>query len=666
MAYNLSKSNGESLVLLQDGSIDKAYSSLSLIGKNVSNFGDAQNENFVWLLENFANTVQPRNPIQGQIWYNSKDAVLRPLVYTTYADGSLNNWRPLAVLHYGSTATDVNVNALGAPIAACRPGDLWFDSYNKQLHVVTNGVATATETTLIGPEGVTGFGATKMASTRMFDTLNSAHPVIQMIIDSEVIGIVSTVTFTQRVLGAVPGFTKINRGITFKNYNSSTLYSNSSTDVQLYGLHEQLTPALVRRNVTEHIESDWYFDGTVNLGSTGTASVTWDATNSDLLLTSLGGFTLETTSTSLAFDGSSLTPSSSNVTLGTASTRYDRVYANTVDSSVVTATNVYVTSWVKSEVSQAATMYSTDLEATHIRNVSTLAANTVTCTYSLTTNKFTATSIVASVITATNATLSSISATTIDTTSINLNTASAVTVTAETFNGISFIGGTFYGSDFYANGKKLITSDSLASIELNAVRLKGDGASGYIQASVGNVGNTIVQRNGGGDIFVSAIDSTSIVSGSLIATGGLSTSTGTIKGDWSLDDGSRLKATYADLAEYYKADADYEPGTVLEFGGEFDVTIAQDSTRRVAGVVSTNPAYLMNDGLKGENVVAIALAGRVPCKVRGIVRKGDLMIAAGSGFARAEYSPILGSIIGKALENFDGVEGVIEVAIGRM
>jgi hypothetical protein len=130
--------------------------------------------------------------------------------------------------------------------------------------------------------------------------------------------------------------------------------------------------------------------------------------------------------------------------------------------------------------------------------------------------------------------------------------------------------------------------------------------------------------------------------------------------------GTAQYSQFADLAEKYQADAQYEPGTVLEFGGDKEVTIAEDGTRRVAGVVSTNPGHLMNNGLVGENVVELALTGRVPCKVRGKVRKGDMMVSAGSGFARAEYSPVLGSVIGKALENFDGVEGVIEVVVGRI
>ena len=147
-------------------------------------------------------------------------------------------------------------------------------------------------------------------------------------------------------------------------------------------------------------------------------------------------------------------------------------------------------------------------------------------------------------------------------------------------------------------------------------------------------------------------------------TTGANSNVGTITGNWSLSAGSRLNATYADLAEYYEADYDYEPGTVLEFGGDKEVTLATDETMKVAGVVSSNPAYVMNATCQGI-AVPIALQGRVPCKVRGVIRKGDMMISGGNGYARPTHSPTIGTVIGKALENFSG-EGIIEIAIGRL
>jgi hypothetical protein len=125
-------------------------------------------------------------------------------------------------------------------------------------------------------------------------------------------------------------------------------------------------------------------------------------------------------------------------------------------------------------------------------------------------------------------------------------------------------------------------------------------------------------------------------------------------------------AQYADVAEKYVADADYEAGTVLDFGGNQEVTLADsDMSTKLAGVVSTQPAYLMNDAVQGDHTVALALLGRVPCKVRGPIKKGDMLVSAGEGYARAEQLPQIGTVIGKALEDFTEDRGVIEVVVGR-
>ena len=129
------------------------------------------------------------------------------------------------------------------------------------------------------------------------------------------------------------------------------------------------------------------------------------------------------------------------------------------------------------------------------------------------------------------------------------------------------------------------------------------------------------------------------------------------------------QAQYADLAEYYTADQDYAPGTVVMFGGDEEVTVADTATTRVAGVISTNPAYAMNANLiKSDKIsVALALQGRVPCKVIGEIRKGDLLISGGNGVAIAHTNPQIGQAIGKALEDYNSQEeGTIEVVVGRL
>jgi len=126
-------------------------------------------------------------------------------------------------------------------------------------------------------------------------------------------------------------------------------------------------------------------------------------------------------------------------------------------------------------------------------------------------------------------------------------------------------------------------------------------------------------------------------------------------------------AQYADLAEMYRGDRYYSPGTVVCFGGSNEVTIAEkDHDVMVAGIVSTRPAYTMNSTLTGTTAVAIALAGRVPCTVQGPVLRGQMLVTAGNGRARAELNPAIGTVIGKALQDFDGSVGVIEIVVGRL
>ena len=129
--------------------------------------------------------------------------------------------------------------------------------------------------------------------------------------------------------------------------------------------------------------------------------------------------------------------------------------------------------------------------------------------------------------------------------------------------------------------------------------------------------------------------------------------------------GTATAARYADLAEKYESDAEYEAGTVLVFGGDAEVTACEEELdHRVAGVVSTDPAYMMNADAEGQYV---ALTGRVPCKVVGPVAKGDLMVASSvKGHAKADNNAGPGRIIGKAIGEIDSGEGVIEVLVNMM
>ena len=198
----------------------------------------------------------------------------------------------------------------------------------------------------------------------------------------------------------------------------------------------------------------------------------------------------------------------------------------------------------------------------------------------------------------------------------------------------------------------------------------------------GTIKATSIQASATGDV-------TGNLAGNVTSTGANTMGTLTMNGtltsktilpdtDASYDIGSSSKgyntvhakatsAQYADLAEKYETDSNYDVGTVVVFGGDKEVTqstISNDT--RVAGVISEDPAYLMNDKSEGQ---AIALVGKVKCRVHGIVSKGDLLTTCGThpGCAQKAISPVLGSIVGKAMENKeDAGESVILISVGRL
>jgi hypothetical protein len=155
--------------------------------------------------------------------------------------------------------------------------------------------------------------------------------------------------------------------------------------------------------------------------------------------------------------------------------------------------------------------------------------------------------------------------------------------------------------------------------------------------------------------------------GHIVPSANLTYNLGSTTAWWNNVYGVSVQAKYADLAEHYTADDLYGPGTVVVFGGEQEITTTDIShDPRVAGVISTNPAYLMNAASAG---LPVALTGRVPCQVQGPVFSGQVLVTsttvgAAQGIDNTQFVP--GCVIGKALEsiNTDTIE-TIEVVVGR-
>ena len=262
-----------------------------------------------------------------------------------------------------------------------------------------------------------------------------------------------------------------------------------------------------------------------------------------------------------------------------------------------------------------------------------------------------------------------------------------------TVSGTLSAAGNITGNYFIGNGSALtgIATGTPTKI-VNGTSEANIGASGgNANITIGGTSNVVVVASTG--LYVSglmsstgnAIYSNLILNGTaaagsgvLIVSGNIQTSTanataniGNASNYFNRLFAQATTALYADLAEIYKSDAQYPPGTVLVFGGNQEVTIStQSHDAKIAGVVSTNPAHVMNSGMTSEFTVEVGLIGRVPCQVVGPISAGDRVVSSNrAGVAErldmSKYQP--GVIIGKALETYSGTDiGTIEVVVGRL
>lgn len=227
MSYLINKTNGDALVVLADGTIDTT-TSLNLVGKNYVGYGEAQNENFVFLLENFANDGAPTRPLTGQTWYDTNTSILK--VY----DGT--SWHPIGTATLSLTEPTDPAN-----------GALWLKIPDDQLYVWRD-----TAWIFIGPEGILGYGETKANAVLLDDITGGKHPALLLYSNGSVTGICSSDAFTIGPTTPVLGFTTVVSGI--------TLSSASVVSGNLTGLADRATKLETARLINEKP-----FDGTADI-----------------------------------------------------------------------------------------------------------------------------------------------------------------------------------------------------------------------------------------------------------------------------------------------------------------------------------------------------------------------------------------------------------------
>ena len=262
MAYTINKTDGTKLVALRDGTVDIATTDLALFGKGYAGFGERMNENFVKVLENFANTTAPANKIKGQLWYDT-------LV------NQIKVWNGSKFKPVGSSTTSAS-----QPSNA-NTGDMWFDTNNSQLYVYSG-----TAWTLIGPTAVAGSGVTQVSSETIKDNAGVNKSILKFITNDTIVGIVSAEEFTPQT--AIAGFATIYKGITLSTDISNNRFRGASDSADALNVTDPSTAKVsannfLRSDTTDTAAGLITFVSGVAIGTASKSTITQDS--NDLTIT---------------------------------------------------------------------------------------------------------------------------------------------------------------------------------------------------------------------------------------------------------------------------------------------------------------------------------------------------------------------------------------------
>lgn len=370
MPYSIDKYSGSTVAVVEDSTINNTLD-IKLIGKNYAGYGEAQNENFVWLLENFANNSAPPRPITGQLWYDTLNRRLRVFDGTTFKNSS--------GIEVSSEVPGVSPPQ-PATVVPSNDGEMWYNKDRKQLFVWSGDTD---EYLLIGPQNATGFDTTEMRSAVLIDVNGAPHPVILSIINGNVDCVFSNDEFVLDTDPTAPpdrfitGFPRIKRGITLKyttaegtNTNDYVYWGTSSNALSLGGI-----PAsdFARRSVPSRFSSVTRFnDPGLTIGSPKDVNDLTDPAENNLaifidrfssnpvdptapfieipVIKNQFGPRIEMQTTvdsvvysPLVLDGNSIVPKvSDTANIGSTEFKYNTVYANTFDGVATRASKLSV------------------------------------------------------------------------------------------------------------------------------------------------------------------------------------------------------------------------------------------------------------------------------------------------------------------------------------
>jgi hypothetical protein len=610
MPYTVTNSDGSLTVSVADGTVDQTTYALALVGRNVSNYGEYFIRNSIRHLENFASAAAPSTStvLEGQLWYDKGESLLKVW------DGS--RWK---------RATNIVVDST-APSTSLTDGTSFFDTTNDKLYV-HDGVSFKVA-------GYAGEVTNSYSSTTNIGSPNNYGTKIRNIFLKDSSG----------VDRAVLALTYVNDSANYSiNQGTTTTAGGKETIMAVFSDHA--TFSVQNTSSATEGESINFYAELVASGGIGTTinpglNLRSEYDTTALALTdrayradaayiintgSVGSDGSNVSANNVIHTGRGYVPATNNsFSLGSASFRFADLHTGTVYVGNGTSGSILPAGTVTlgNSSSYVDHVYANNITVADIINFSTANLGN---TSSPILNGFFA-----------NATV---------TTSMTLGSG-GTSFTLPTARGT-------IGQALVTDGSGVVSWQTLAGdIESVAAGagLTGGGTSGAVTLAVG-AGSYIIAN--ADDI---AVDATSANTASKVvardASGnfaaGVITATAT-------------SARYADLAEKYLADADYEVGTVMVVGGEKEVTASSGFGQRAIGVVSANPAYMMNSELEGGTYVA--LKGRVPVKVTGVIHKGDRLIASNNGCATAGVMHA-NDVFAIALESkADAGAGVVEAVI---
>jgi hypothetical protein len=336
MAYQIDRYNNTTLTNVEDGTVDQT-TDLKFIGKNYAGYGEIQNENFLFLLENFSGATAPARPLSGQIWYDTSVAKLK------FYDGT--KWRT----NGGSEAAATQPSGLSI-------GDFWWDTTNDQRYVYNGTIFI-----LVGPQNA-GDGVTQMQSLELLDTGGTTRNVIAGTLNSETVMILSVFEFDIAASNAITGFDRLKKGITLINTKLITdgvttptghyFWGTASDSLRLGGdlatqfIKEAASGNTILTTVFEFPDSGIQIGNSQDLQllvESGSEGVIQNVTgnNSKIKIKTTDG--AGTTTHSVTFDASGIVPSIDNTfALGSSTNKFSNVHATafTGEASQATALRV--------------------------------------------------------------------------------------------------------------------------------------------------------------------------------------------------------------------------------------------------------------------------------------------------------------------------------------